>query len=80
MVILHNAIKAIKNGVFAFFLEQEPVSSQTIQKLIKKTKKQVCWVFLNPDYPSILFCDFPLITRSATSHITIILIGCAPHT
>jgi len=26
------------------------------------------------------FCDFPLIARSRTSHITISLIGCAPHT
>jgi len=37
-------------------------------------------VFLNPDYLSILFCDFPLIARSGTSHVTISLIGCAPHT
>jgi len=48
MVILHNAIKAIKNGVFAFFLEQEPVSSQTIQKLIKKTKKTGVLGFSQP--------------------------------
>jgi len=37
------------------------------------------WVFLNPDYLSILFCDFPLIARSGTSHVTISLIGCAPY-
>jgi len=37
-------------------------------------------VFLNPDYLSILFCDFPLIARSGTSQVTISLIGCAPHT
>jgi len=27
-----------------------------------------------------LFCDFPLIARFGTSHVTINLIGCAPHT
>jgi len=37
-------------------------------------------VFLNPDYLSILFCDFPLIARSGTSHATISLFGRAPHT
>jgi len=38
-------------------------------------------VFLNPDYYlSIVFCDFPLIARSGTSHVSISLIGCASHT
>jgi len=36
--------------------------------------------FFDPDYLSILFCDFPLIPRSGTSHVTISLIGCALHT
>jgi len=36
--------------------------------------------FFNPDYLSIIFCDFPLIARSRTSLVTINLIGCAPHT
>jgi len=36
--------------------------------------------FLNPNYLSILFCDFALIARSGTSHVTISLIGCALHT
>jgi len=40
----------------------------------------VDWVFLHPDYLSILVCDFSLIARSATSHVTISLNGCAPHT
>jgi len=40
----------------------------------------VGWVFLNPDYLSILFCKFPLIARSGKSHATISLIECAPHT
>jgi len=31
------------------------------------------------NYLSILFCDFPLIVRSGKSHVTISLIGCAPH-
>jgi len=37
-------------------------------------------VFLNPDYLSILFCDFPLIARSGTSHVTINSIGRSPYT
>jgi len=36
--------------------------------------------FFYPDYLSILFCDFPMSARSGTSHVTISLIGCAPHT
>jgi len=47
---------------------------------LKKGKKPGGLVFLNPGYLSILFCDFALIARSATSHATISLIGCAPHT
>jgi len=34
--------------------------------------------FFNPDYLSILFCDFPLISLPGKSHVTIGLIGCAP--
>jgi len=36
--------------------------------------------FFKPDYLSILFCDFPLIARLETSHVTTDLIGCAQHT
>jgi len=32
------------------------------------------------NYLSILFNDFSLIARSGKSHVTIGLIGCAPHT
>jgi len=32
------------------------------------------------NYLSILFCDFPLITRSGKSHVAIDLIGYARHT
>jgi len=51
---------------------------------LKKTRRVVFFkknqVFLNLDYLSILFYDFPLTARSGTSHVTISLIGCAPHT
>ena len=36
--------------------------------------------FFNPVCVSILFCVFPLIARSGTSHVTISLTECAPHT
>jgi len=82
MVILHDAIKTIQNSVFVFFSkkEQKPVS------LKKKRIKKTCELFFlnpgffNPDYLSILFCVFPLIARSGTSHVTTSLIGCTPHT
>jgi len=64
-----------------FFKDQKPVSFQITQKTdLKKHKKQVRWVFLNPAYLSVLFCNFPLIARSGTSHVIIKLIGCVPHT
>jgi len=50
-------------------------------------KKQKGWnflkkkrVFLNPDYLSILFCDFPVMARSGTTDVTISLIGRARYT
>jgi len=71
----------MQNGVFVFFLRTKTCFfSNNVKKRIKKTKKQVDWVFLNHDYLSNLFCDFPLIARSAASHVTISLIRCAPHT
>jgi len=87
IVVLHDAIKTIQNGVFVF-LQNKNENLFFFQKVNKKTviKKQVgCIflkkrVFLNPDYLSILFCNFPLISRSGISYVTISLIGCAPHT
>jgi len=73
-------------GFFVLFKkkEQTPVSFKKKQKNVFKkmgglffSKKHF---FLNPNYLSILFCNFPLIARSGTSHVTISLIGCAPHT
>jgi len=32
------------------------------------------------NYLSIFICDFPLIARFGKNHVTISLIGCAPHT
>jgi len=48
-------------------------------------KKQVSWLFQKNGFFSTLivfqyFCDFPLIAWSGTSHVTISLVGCAPHT
>jgi len=72
MVMLHNAIKQFKMGFLCFFLkEQKLVSFQGCFFLMR--------IFLDPDYLSILFCDFPLIARSGISHVTISLIRCAPH-
>ena len=88
MVILRDVIKTIQNGVCVIFKEQKPVFLQKKENtgFKKKRKKQVGWglkktrVFLKPGYLSILFCDFPLIEQSGTTHITISLVGCAPHT
>jgi len=87
VVVLHDAIKTIQNGVFVLFQKkQKPVSFKKNKKRIKKTQKnrRVGYfkkrVFLNPDNLSIFFCYFPLIARSRASHATIGLIGRAPHT
>jgi len=62
-----------------FFLqkEQNPVSLKKKFGLKNRwvvfSKKQI---FLNPDP----LCDFPLIERSGTSHVTINAVECAPHT
>jgi len=84
MVILYDAIKTIQNGVFAFFLKNKNLFlfKKTKKFGLKKTgglfflKKRV---FLNHDCLSKL-CDFPLIVRSGTSHVTITLIWYAQHT
>jgi len=75
-VILRDAIKTIHNGVFVFYLKNKNLFF--FQKTLKNGLKNV--FFLNPDYLSILFCDFSLIERSGASHVTISLIGRAPHT
>jgi len=82
MVLLHDAIKTIQNGAFVcFFQEQKTVSSQKNKKIwikktcfFKETGFSQPWLSFNP------ICDFPLIARSGTSHVTISLIGFAPHT
>jgi len=90
MVILHDAIKTIQNGILCFFKEQKPASFQKTQNhpdLKKKREntgglgfKKKLGFFSNLVIFQSFFCDFPLIARSRTSHITISLIGCAPHT
>jgi len=86
MVILHDAVKTIQKSVFVFFpkKERKPVSLKKNKKTDKKTKHVNSFFlnpgFFNPDYPLTPFCDFALIARSGTSHVTISLIGCAPHT
>jgi len=79
--------KTIQNGVPALlFFKNKNLLLKKKKNVYKKTKKTGRLgsikkrVFLNPNYLSIVFCDFPLIARSGTSHATISLIGCAPHT
>ena len=62
---------------------------RTITRFLKKTKNgfknrmvgffKKARFFLNADELSIHFCDFPLIPRSETSHVTISVIGRAPY-
>ena len=74
MVILHDAIKTIENGVFVlFFEEKKPVLFQKKTKPpgLKKTKVGVfkkTRIFRKPGYLSIFLCDFPLIARSGHHH------------
>jgi len=89
MVILHYAIKTIQSSFLCIFKkkEQKPVSFQKNKKKGLKNKKSVnCFfkpVFFQPGFFQsyfFLFYDFLLIARSGTSHVTINLIGCTPHT
>ena len=63
MVILHDAIKTIRNGVFVFFKkEQKPASFQKNKNIRIKTQVGCFFkkrVFLNPDCLSILCVIFP---------------------
>jgi len=85
MVILHNAIKTIQNGVFMFF--EKRMKTCFFKKKTKHAtlKKQEGWNFLKTPgfYQPWLsfnpFCDFPLIARSGTTDDTISLIGRAPY-
>ena len=84
MVILHDAIKTIQNGIFVFFIkEQKPVSFQKSKNI--RIKKQVGCFFKTTDFsqswlPFNPLGDFPLITRSGTSHVIIRMVDCEPHT
>ena len=85
MVILHDAIKTIQNSVFVFFPKKKKslFFFKKSENPDKKTKHVNCFFnpgFFNTDYFSTFFCDFPLIARSGTSHVTISLIGCASYT
>jgi len=62
--------------MFFFFKEQNQNGLRQTGGLLflKKTGFSQPWLSFNP------FCDFPLIVRSGTSHVTISLIGCTPHT
>ena len=85
MVILHNAIKTIQNGVFMFF--EKRMKTCFFKKKTKNAtlKKQEGWNFLKTPgfYQPWLsfnpFCDFPLIALSGTTDDTISLIGRAPY-
>jgi len=70
IVILHDGIKTIQNGIFLFSLKKE----QNLVSFLKNPKKQVGFyltrVFLNPAYSG---CSVvPSVTRSRT----IVLIKC----
>jgi len=55
-MVLHDAIKTIKNRVFPFSLKKE----QNLASFKKKTKKQVGWVFLKtPGFFSALVPYYP---------------------
>jgi len=59
MVILHDATKTMQNGVFVFFFRTKTCFlSNNPKQGLKKQRKQVGWIFLNPDYLSILFRFF----------------------
>ena len=76
-------------GFCLFFKEQKPVFLKKTTKHpdlkrnektlvgwgLKKTSFSQTWLSFNT-----FFCDFPLIARSGTSHITNSLIGYAPNT
>ena len=87
MVILHDAIKTIHNGVLCLFFkkkEQKPVSLKKNKKIIRIEKTGGLFFEKNRFFSTLIifepFCDFPLIARSGTSHVTISLFGCVPHT
>ena len=86
MMVLHDAIKRIETGVFTFFLKERKLVSfkKKPKNPYLKEHEGVFFFknpfFLNPDYISILFCDFPLIAQAGTSHVTISLIWCASNT
>jgi len=79
MVILHNAIKTIQNVFLCFLKKRTQTCFFSKNPRNPDLKKAEGWfkknVFFNPDYLSILFCDFLLIARSGTNHVTISLIG-----
>jgi len=67
-----------------FFKKKNPFLSKKTKTRIWKNNRWLFFikkrVFLCTGSLSILFCDFPLIGRSGTSHATISLTGFAPHT
>jgi len=82
MVILHDAIKTIENGVFAFFIKKNKnlflFKKQKSSDL--KIKKSRWAVFLKTGFsqPRLSFnpyCNFPCIARSGKIHVTIIWLG-----
>jgi len=66
--------------VVVFLFKYKSAFQKTQKTDIKKQKTQVGWVLLKNGVFSTLitfqsFCDFSLIARSGTSHVTISLIG-----
>ena len=85
MVILQDAIKTVHNGVMCFFKKWTRTCFLKKNKKfgLKKHKTDGLFFFKKRVFLNVIvfqpFCDFPLIARSGTSHVTISLFGCAPH-
>jgi len=86
MVILHDAIKTIHNGVVCFFKKRTKTCFFKKNKKFGLKKQKADGLFFSKKrvFLNLIvfqpFCDFPLIAWSGTSHVTISLFGCTPHT
>jgi len=86
MVILHDAIKTLQNGVCVFSKKKKKKTYVFSKKQIKTDKKNNGGCFFQKScfFSTLImlwsfFCDFPSIARSGTSHLIINLVACTPH-
>jgi len=85
MVILHNSIKTIHNGVFVFFWKKNKYLFHFKNPEVNGLKNRNFEFFYKRCFSTLtifqnFFRDLPLIARSGTSHVTVSLIGRAPYT